>query len=108
MEEVITIGRFQLESLQQNMLSFKLVWLSDNGPVESLLQTAEQVDPSELQDWVSARRLESLYPIVLACADGVASTKAAALLVSMGYVNVYVIDGGEMGIAQESKVREQS
>jgi rhodanese-related sulfurtransferase len=66
--------------------------------------------------WICRSRLESRVaaaapdrgrPIVLACADGIASTLAAATLAGLGYKDVAVLDGGTRGWEQAGHPLEQ-
>jgi rhodanese-related sulfurtransferase len=66
--------------------------------------------------WICRSRLEAKIasaapdrarPIVVACADGVASTLAAITLTGLGYKNVSVLDGGTQGWTDASQPLEQ-
>jgi rhodanese-related sulfurtransferase len=66
--------------------------------------------------WICRSRLEAKIasaapdrarPIVVACADGVASTLAAITLTGLGYKNVSVLDGGTQGWTDANQPLEQ-
>ncbi len=102
------IGLFQLENLVLTRTKFCFLDLRadlDRSVPEPLKNVLESIQPmlvNEVADRLQTLALAKEHPIVLLCTNGKTSKQVAQKLESLGYVNVYVIEGGVLGLLEEA------
>ena len=94
------IGAYQLGNLLRNQIKF--VYLDFRSPVGRAGYAGDPallagVKPAEAKAELLAN-LAKDAPIVLLCDDGLASAAEAEALEGVGFINVFVIEGGARGL----------
>lgn len=105
------IGFFQLESLILTNARFSFCDLRDpksslaqsppitKSALDKLLARATKVAPENLATFLASAGKES--PVVLLCENGRRSQDARRKLENLGFLNVYVVEGGVEGLLVE-------
>lgn len=111
----MTLGFFQIENLIFNRTEFALLDLRETesempwcgcGEARQVWQDfwarAKEVDAQHLLDVVQQLAPSRHEPIVLVCETGVKSVPAQQRLEKIGYINVFAISGGALGLLAEA------
>ena len=102
-----TIGLFQLENLTISrsphiFLDVRVRFDQDVPPsIERLLNSAAKVAPDQIQQHLQTFPHDKSLPILLLSEDEKGALKVGRTLESAGYVNVYTIAGGVLGLLSE-------
>jgi rhodanese-related sulfurtransferase len=104
MRNVTLIGEYQLKNVLKHPLNFHFFDLRSESErnlqaapksfEKSLQLSSAQVLKCLQEGLVNARKIEKSEPIILICQDGQESLKLAAQVDQIGYINIFVIEGG--------------
>lgn len=105
------LGFFQFDNLVKNRVQFMFIDLGVDikdwykGMLASHLENSTvRCQESEVLAQVQAKQVPKHFPIVILCADGKESTRAACTLEEAGYTSVFAVQGGLKTLAKEREV----
>ncbi len=102
-----SIGFFQLENLIVSRSTFVFLDVGTDGsevlpePLDKYVKHAVKVEPAGLNDHLTQLAVGKERPIVLISQTEAKSAVAAQALEAAGYTNVYIIEGGVVGLLSE-------
>ncbi len=105
---IISLGLFQLESLMLANAPYYLVDLRmqpmvvPSARVQACLNTAKVVEASQLAEHLKTYDLGFNYPVILVCEDGRLSSSEAQKMIDLGFMQVYIVEGGTDGLLREA------
>ncbi len=101
------IGLFQLENIFNARTQFTFLDLReksslDLGPeLSKIVALATPVTSENIEGHLNRIQIAKEYPVILLCEDGRESSKVARRLEASGFVNVYVVARGLLGLESE-------
>lgn len=101
------IGLFQLENLFYTHTRFCFLDLrvktepSTHSALENILARSEKVAANRVESYLSDAKIPKEAPIVLICENGRQSAAVTQKLETVGYANVYVVEGGVEALLRE-------
>jgi DHA1 family tetracycline resistance protein-like MFS transporter len=100
------IGLFQLRNLIQVGAPYLFMQIGESKVAAAeelsiLLRNREIVGAANAKAWLESKSASLQQPILLICENGSQSKKIASLLETAGYINVYLVAGGILGLNQE-------
>lgn len=98
--EFMTIGLFQLENLINMRSPFIFFDLSsrDREKLSSallpILSVAIKISADKIEQHLRELKTQHDFPLVLLCDEGVHSTQVGLRLQTLGFNNIYIVEGG--------------